>query len=357
MPDRRFALALLVPFAFACGEASDAEPVPAADESTTPAEMPTSAEALGGEEGAVSPEELEAGRLDASWRPFADTDRQERRGRRAAADSSASSGASSGARADTVAESWEDIGPDAVALDAVAVPLSGDVAGPSVLAVQVLLDRVRFSPGVMDGRWGKNTEKAVYWFQEAQGMEATGRMDGRTLERLERRGGSEEVARRHTLTASDVEGPFVNIPSGIYARAEMDCLCGHYLHALDEAGDILYHFPTTLGSEYAPSPGGEYTVQAIAWDPTWHYQPELLTGEPDHADDAILPGGPNNAVGVVWMALSKPHYGIHGTKAPETIGYATSHGCVRLTNWDARFLGERTPEGTPVEFRDVTGRE
>jgi lipoprotein-anchoring transpeptidase ErfK/SrfK len=127
---------------------------------------------------------------------------------------------------------------------------------------------------------------------------------------------------------------------------------GHFVHALDRSGRILYHFPSTLGSKYAPSPSGSYSVRGVAWNPTWHYQPDLLTGVPDHQDDAVLPKGPNNAVGVVWMDLSVEHYGIHGTSAPETIGYATSHGCVRLTNWDAAFLAARVSGGTPVEFRD-----
>jgi lipoprotein-anchoring transpeptidase ErfK/SrfK len=70
----------------------------------------------------------------------------------------------------------------------------------------------------------------------------------------------------------------------------------------------------------------------------------------DDEPEARIPPGPNNAVGVVWMALSIPHYGIHGTSAPETIGYATSAGCVRLTNWDARFLAGRIGEGVGVEF-------
>jgi lipoprotein-anchoring transpeptidase ErfK/SrfK len=125
---------------------------------------------------------------------------------------------------------------------------------------------------------------------------------------------------------------------------------GHFVHGVDASGRVIYHFPSTLGSEYAPSPDGEYRVTSIAHDPTWHYQPDLLTGEPDDRDDAVIAAGPNNPVGVVWMALSKPHYGIHGTSAPETIGYVTSHGCVRLTNWDARFLADHADAGVPVRF-------
>ncbi|HXG66457.1 MAG TPA: L,D-transpeptidase, partial [Blastocatellia bacterium] len=211
----------------------------------------------------------------------------------------------------------------------------------------------------------------------------------------------------------DVAGPFVDIPENIYEKAKMECMCyesleeklaemfhaspellqqlnpnvklnelkagdainvpnlrpasegatgevarivvsdgGHYVHALDAGGRILYHFPSTLGSKYEPSPTGEYKITAIAENPTWHYQPELL-GESANKEDALIPAGPNNAVGKVWMALSKPHFGIHGTNAPQTIGYVTSSGCVRLTNWDAVFLASRVKVGTPVEFKDI----
>jgi lipoprotein-anchoring transpeptidase ErfK/SrfK len=146
-----------------------------------------------------------------------------------------------------------------------------------------------------------------------------------------------------------------DLPDGRYTeggdvRRIVISVGGHYLHALDAAGNVLYHFPSTLGADYSPSPIGEYVVESITFMPDWHYQPALLPHVDPGDDDAIIPAGPNNDVGIVWMALSKPHYGIHGTRAPETIGYATSAGCVRLTNWDAAFLARRVPEGVPVEF-------
>lgn len=128
---------------------------------------------------------------------------------------------------------------------------------------------------------------------------------------------------------------------------------GKYLHALDANNRIVYHFPSTLGSAYDPSPTGDYKVTSITEDPWWHYQPDILEHVPDDRPDAKIPPGPNNAVGVVWMALSAPHYGIHGTQAPETIGYTTSAGCVRLTNWDALFLSRRIQSDVPVQFRDT----
>ncbi|MBA3341766.1 MAG: L,D-transpeptidase [Gemmatimonadaceae bacterium] len=126
---------------------------------------------------------------------------------------------------------------------------------------------------------------------------------------------------------------------------------GFWLHAVDASGKVLYHFPSTLGAGYDPSPTGDYRITNIAQDPTFHYQPKLFAEVSDDKPEARLPKGPNSPVGVVWMAISKPHYGIHGTSAPETIGYENSHGCVRLTNWDARKLSRLVSAGTPVEFQ------
>ncbi len=130
---------------------------------------------------------------------------------------------------------------------------------------------------------------------------------------------------------------------------------GSYLHVLDEEGSIIYHFPTTLGSGYDPSPEGEVEVVSVTPDPWLHYQPRLLSGVDKSKPSTLIPPGPNNPVGRVWIKLSKPHYGIHGTREPATIGYETSSGCVRLTNWDAIFLGERLGPGVKVEFRDTRG--
>jgi lipoprotein-anchoring transpeptidase ErfK/SrfK len=377
----------------------------------------------------MSPEELEAWRLNMDWREFVERDTT--------------------AAGDTVrpgvSESVDDISMESVNSGPAALPLFGDVEGPTVLRVQILLDRALFSPGVVDGRWGTNTEKAVYWLQRREGLRPTGRVDQATWERLQRLAGQpRELVRTRQVTADDVAGPFVTLPEEYYDRRDMECQCyeslaeklaelhhttedllgrlnpdvdlnavragtqlnvphveraepapaapgnaaadspaqgagsdtarpgtaagrspasgiarivisdgGRYLHALDAADRIVYHFPATLGSDYSPSPTGDYRVTGIAHDPSWHYQPDLLEGVADDEPDAVLPAGPNNAVGVVWMQLSRPHYGIHGTSAPETIGYATSNGCVRLTNWDAEFLARRVNAGTPVEFRDV----
>jgi len=126
---------------------------------------------------------------------------------------------------------------------------------------------------------------------------------------------------------------------------------GYWTHAVDSAGNIVDHFPSTLGAGYDPSPSGDFHVTGVSQNPAFHYQPALMAEVPDSRPTARLKPGPNSPVGVVWMALSKPHYGIHGTSSPQTIGYANSHGCVRLTNWDAEKLASLIKAGTPVEFQ------
>jgi lipoprotein-anchoring transpeptidase ErfK/SrfK len=130
---------------------------------------------------------------------------------------------------------------------------------------------------------------------------------------------------------------------------------GFWTHAVDASGKIIAHYPSTLGSGYLSSadesPTGGLKITNIAWEPAFHYQPTLFADVSDKKPEAHLPKGPNSPVGVVWMSLSKPHFGIHGTSAPETIGYSNSHGCVRLTNWDAIELGRLVSKGTQVVFQ------
>jgi lipoprotein-anchoring transpeptidase ErfK/SrfK len=311
-------------------------------------------------------------------------------------------------------ERWTDISVATANSGTYALPVGRGHSGPSVLHVQVLLNRAFFSAGMLDGRWGRNTQTAVQWFQDREGLPVTGAVDSATYARLAAVAGPDSTLRRHVLTAEDVRGPFVQIPSDIYAHARLRCSCyeslsekltetfassaellrklnpgvnldsaaagdtlhvpalrdpearpagevrqivvsgsGAYLHALDADGRILYHFAATLGSSYDPSPAGDFAVTSIHPDPWWNYQPKLLAHLPDDRPNALIPPGPNSSVGKVWMALSAPHYGIHGTKSPETIGYAQSAGCVRLTNWDAVFLSKRLAPGTPVSFRNT----
>jgi lipoprotein-anchoring transpeptidase ErfK/SrfK len=122
------------------------------------------------------------------------------------------------------------------------------------------------------------------------------------------------------------------------------------LTVTDGSGAILMHAPVTSGSEKDPLPIGSWTVTAVARNPTFNYNPDLFwDADPSHAK-AKVPPGPNGPVGVVWIDINKPHYGIHGTPEPGTVGHTQSHGCVRLTNWDALKLAAMVGKGTKVEF-------
>jgi lipoprotein-anchoring transpeptidase ErfK/SrfK len=122
------------------------------------------------------------------------------------------------------------------------------------------------------------------------------------------------------------------------------------LAVTDASGKVIMHAPVTSGSEHDPLPIGNWTVTAVARNPTFNYNPDLFwDADPNHAK-AKLPAGPNNPVGVVWIDINKPHYGIHGTPEPGTVGHTESHGCVRLTNWDALKLAAMVGKGTKVEF-------
>jgi lipoprotein-anchoring transpeptidase ErfK/SrfK len=347
---------------------------------------------------AMSPEEMNRARMDMSWQEVVQLD------------------PATGPEIPNP-EKWEQITAQSVNTAPQHVPLHGDVGGPSVLRTQILLDRALFSPGIMDGRWGKNTAEALYWFQHREGLRKTARLDSATFQRLRQAAGNpQELVVRKTLTEDDVKGPFTKIPEDIYEHAKLECSCyeslseklsetyhatpdllqklnpgvdlntvragqqlylpavreenatgrgqvaklvvsgrGTYVHALDAGGRILYHFPSTLGGSYSPSPSGAFKVNGVTQDPSWHYQPDILVGVPDNEPDAMIPAGPNVAVGAVWIDLSEPHYGIHGTNEPQTIGYASSNGCVRLTNWDVKFLSRYVRSGVPVEFRDISG--
>ena len=318
-------------------------------------------------------------------------------------------------------ERWIDITPENLNGDEVRLPVGtvDGAEGPSVLRIQIILNRALFSPGMLDGRWGANVRTATLWFQKREGIEATGIVDEETYEALLKSAGQpDRLVRQHTLSATDVEGPFMILPSDMYERAKLTCSCyqmlsekiaeqfhtregvlerlnpgmnldsvkagdklwvprvreantaanmkiaeilvsgsGNFVQARDTAGRILAHFASTMGSSIDPSPEGEVTVKDVTANPWWNYQPALLKVLRSNGPPAMIPPGPNNAVGWVWIGLSAPHYGIHGTSEPETIGYATSSGCVRLPNWDARFLSRRVKPGIRVRFEDTRNGE
>jgi lipoprotein-anchoring transpeptidase ErfK/SrfK len=120
------------------------------------------------------------------------------------------------------------------------------------------------------------------------------------------------------------------------------------LEVRNEAGEILMYAPVTVGSEHDPLPVGEWKVTGVSQNPPFNYNPDLFwDADPAHSKARIAPG-PNNPVGVVWIDLTKEHYGMHGTPEPARIGYTQSHGCIRLTNWDAMRLAALVSPGTRV---------
>jgi lipoprotein-anchoring transpeptidase ErfK/SrfK len=297
------------------------------------------------------------------------------------------------------------------------VPVTGKMEGPSILRAQVYLDRIRFSVGSIDGGWGRNSGITTWWYQRARGMEPTGDMDEQTFRRLAAEAQYAPVVSTYTLTAADVAGPFRKLPDNVYEKAKLPHLyyeslreelsekfhctedflktlnsgvtfsglqaganivipnvrppvtedhpdiaqiiisiAGNSFNAFDANGNIIFHAPSTLGSGYDPSPTETLHIVKITHDPAFHYDPTLYHEVPDYMPDAHLPPGPNSPVGVVWMALSKEHYGMHGTDDPDSIGYVSSHGCVRLTNWDAEEVSHRVQPGVQVSFVDVRSK-
>jgi lipoprotein-anchoring transpeptidase ErfK/SrfK len=123
------------------------------------------------------------------------------------------------------------------------------------------------------------------------------------------------------------------------------------LIARDSTGHILMHAPITTGSEHDPLPIGEWKVVGVSWNPTFNYNPDLFwDANPTHSK-AKIPPGPNNPVGVVWIDINKEHFGLHGTPEPSTVGRTESHGCIRLTNWDATKLARMVAPGTKVTIQ------
>jgi lipoprotein-anchoring transpeptidase ErfK/SrfK len=315
-------------------------------------------------------------------------------------------------------ETFRGLTSDAINAAPVMVPIDGDVQGPSVLKTQVYLDRSHFSVGALDGRWGKNSAISVWWYQRSHNLPETGSVDEATFRSLAQAAGGVPALVTHSLTADDVKGPFVTIPADVYDKEKLDCLCyetlleklseqfhttqdflqqlnpdakfaslnpgdtlvvpnvreplagdtkdiakivvsiaGNTFNGFDAAGNLIFHAPTTLGSKYDPSPNETTKVVSVVRNPHFHYQPTLFHEVPDSDPEAHLQPGPNSPVGVVWIALSKPHFGVHGTSDPESIGYASSHGCVRLANWDALEVSHRVSNGIEVAFVDTRKTE
>jgi lipoprotein-anchoring transpeptidase ErfK/SrfK len=136
--------------------------------------------------------------------------------------------------------------------------------------------------------------------------------------------------------------------AGKVARIEAD-KTRRQLRAYDAGNRLIVAYPATIGSSDNPSPSGEHVVEGVAPDPVYYYDPKNFV-QGRNLEQLELPPGPNNPVGSVWIDLSQPSYGIHGTPEPALIDKTGSHGCVRLTNWDAEELAGLVEPGVRVSF-------
>ncbi len=273
-----------------------------------------------------------------------------------------------------------------------------------VARLQILLDRAGASPGVIDGIAGENVDKALRGFEAVNRLPEDGMLDETTWGALQAFG--EQVIVGHTISADDVSGlsgplptdygelarldriGFTSVEEKLAERFHMDIgflkhlnprasftrgetiavaapgeplerpvhhmvadKSAAQLRAYDAGNKLVAAYPVTIGSSSTPSPTGVHTVNGVAMDPTYSYDPENFV-QGDNTEPLTLPPGPNGPVGSVWIDLSEPTYGIHGTPEPSKIDKTASHGCVRMTNWDASELAHMVKTGVTVEFRD-----
>lgn len=356
---------------------------------------------------------------------------------------------------ETRAEPVEDSGADTMAArdpgaGSTAESSIPDVESRPLMQAQVVLERLGFGPGVIDGKQGLSFANALKGFQESRDLPVTGEFDEATRKALAE-WNNIPATRVVTIPSSWGEEKFVPVPDGPEAQAKMSQLgyenmaeklaerfhttpavlaqlnpggkpagtsggaapsappptgaatpqfaAGQqlrvpnvgadaidaasvtnkdwlttlrslgvgtdqpevtrilvdesegWLKAFDANDRLVAMFTVTTGSRQDPLPIGDWKVKGVAYNPPFAFNPELFWDVSDSVDKQQLPPGPNSPVGVVWIDLDKEHYGIHGTPKPEAIGRTESHGCVRLTNWDAARLAVMVSGGTAVEFR------
>ena len=277
---------------------------------------------------------------------------------------------------------------------------------PIYARAHVMLNNAHASPGAIDGSSGKNTLKAIASFQQMNGLKPTGTLTKETWDALIAKQGSKPAYVEYTITAADLKGPYAKSIPGDYAlQAKMPGLyytrvsemLGEKFHmdenflkkinpkaTFNKAGEkiivtsvrnqlpedihlIVAHkgakqlylfnsnnkmiasFPATIGSSDTPSPTGTYKVTGVAPNPWYSYSPSNFV-QGKNLKPLSLPPGPNGPVGNIWIGLSKKSFGIHGTPNPSAISKTASHGCIRLTNWDANDLGKKVRSGVTVKF-------
>lgn len=300
--------------------------------------------------------------------------------------------------------------PYKIELDAAAVATAAqaDIAegarGSAVLRAQILLNRAHFSCGQIDGSFGGNLRKTVAAFQADRKLPVTGAVDAATWAALNQ--DQAPLLVPYTISLEDLKGPFVQISSGMTQQAKLPYpgyaspldQFGERFHASQEAlkllnpgadfgregqaltvpnvqtmppgaaarvvvskdessvraygadGKLLSYYSATIGSQHDPLPVGDWKILGVGHNPKFHYNAKLFWDARNPHEKAVIQAGPRNPVGMVWIDLSKEHYGIHGTPDPALVGHAFSHGCIRLTNWDALELASMVKPGVLAEL-------
>jgi lipoprotein-anchoring transpeptidase ErfK/SrfK len=278
--------------------------------------------------------------------------------------------------------------------------------GSAVVRAQILLNRAHFSCGQIDGNFGSNLQKTVTAYQNERQLPSTGVVDAATWTALNADQAPPLIS--YSITPDDETGPFIQIPKDLVKQAKLPAMgytsplqelaerfhasptllqalnpgvdftqagapltvpnaitmppgqaatiyvskSESSVRATDAGGKLLAFYVATIGSEHDPLPIGDWKVLGVKRDPVFHYDSRLFWDAHQREEKADIRPGPNNPVGVVWIDLSKEHYGIHGTPDPSLVGHAQSHGCIRLTNWDAMELSNMVKPGTPTILKE-----